>query len=357
MQAPETPENEETRIKALQETGLLFTPFEERFDRITRLASKLLDTPITLVSLVSDKCQWFKSAQGLEATDTPREVSFCGHAILGEDTFVVEDASADPRFADNPLVTGDPHIRFYAGHPLHTDDGSRVGTLCVIDRSPRKFDQEQLEVLRDLAAIAETELQRLHLSDTQDRLVREVKEIERQSMIDLTTRLWNQAAIMKLLRGEIEKAQQGVPLSIAMIRIDHFKTIESRIGIESMSIALRECATRIRKATRGSDHLGRYEGPTFIAVLANCGLERAKGIANDIGRILGEFPIKTPSGEMTVSVSIGLESYKPIHVDPAIFISDCEAALFRAVDRGGNCVEFEPRKFDHRGIVRNLWKK
>jgi len=157
---PAKPGNEEMRMAALRSLDILYTASEERFDRITRLAAHMLGTPIALVSLVTDNSQWLKSTQGLNITETPRDVSFCGHAILGEHTLVVENAAEDPRFSDNPLVTGDPNIRFYAGHPLRTADGSQVGTLCVIDQVPRKLTNDQLKTLRDLAAMAEAELQR-----------------------------------------------------------------------------------------------------------------------------------------------------------------------------------------------------
>jgi len=157
---PGKPDNEEKRMAALRSLDILYTASEERFDRITRLATRTLGTPIALVSLVTEDSQWLKSTQGLDITGTPRDVSFCGHAILGEHTLVVENAAQDPRFADNPLVTGDPHIRFYAGHPLRTADGSQVGTLCVIDQVPRKLTADQLTALRELAALAEAELQR-----------------------------------------------------------------------------------------------------------------------------------------------------------------------------------------------------
>ncbi|MCF8185042.1 MAG: GAF domain-containing protein, partial [Polynucleobacter sp.] len=126
MKIPDTPENEVQRLAALDAMDVLFTPGEERFDRITRLALQVLGTPIALVSLVSEKSQWFKSAQGLDVPETPREISFCGHAILSDETFVVEDAAQDERFFDNPLVTGGPNVRSYAGHPLHSIDGDRI---------------------------------------------------------------------------------------------------------------------------------------------------------------------------------------------------------------------------------------
>jgi PAS domain S-box-containing protein len=155
VQAPAQPINEAERLQALQELGLLDTAPEERFDRITRLAQRLFDVPIALVSLIDKDRQWFKSRQGLDATETPREVSFCGHAILDKDIFQVPDAHADPRFADNPLVTGAPKVRFYAGAPLSIDPQLRIGTLCLIDHEKRELNASEMATLRDLAALVE----------------------------------------------------------------------------------------------------------------------------------------------------------------------------------------------------------
>lgn len=163
MQSPTLPPDEDQRLLALRSLGLLDTPPEDRFDRITRLAATLLDMPIALVSLVDEKRQWFKSAYGLDVRQISRDISFCGHTILDESVFIVPDTQADPRFEDNPLVTGPPHIRFYAGQPLQTPSGQRVGTLCVIDRQPRHLTPSQLALLKDLAQITESELNRLAL--------------------------------------------------------------------------------------------------------------------------------------------------------------------------------------------------
>ncbi|MSO64837.1 MAG: GAF domain-containing protein [Alphaproteobacteria bacterium] len=129
---------------------ILDTPGDAAFDRITRLATKLFETPIALVSLIDKDRQWFKSRQGLEAEKTPRNVAFCAHAIRGTDVFVVNDATRDPRFSDNPLVVADPGIRFYAGAPLMAPNGQNLGTLCVIDRKPRDVDDDQKSPLADL---------------------------------------------------------------------------------------------------------------------------------------------------------------------------------------------------------------
>ena len=161
MRSPRLPANEAKRLAALHCTGLLDTAPEERFDRVTRLARLSLRVPIALISLVAEDRQWFKSSQGLgETAQTPREVSFCAHAILGSKLFEVPDATEDARFADNPLVTGAPHIRFYAGVALHDTAGYRLGTLCVIDRQPRRLSADEKAALHDFAAIAEQEISR-----------------------------------------------------------------------------------------------------------------------------------------------------------------------------------------------------
>jgi PAS domain S-box-containing protein len=163
MLCPPLPDNETQRLASLQACRVLDTAPEERFDRITRIAQASFRVEIALVSLVDADRQWFKSAQGLAATQTPRDISFCGHAILGEDIFEIPDALQDTRFADNPLVTGAPFIRFYAGMPLRAPDGFRVGTLCIIDPQPRRLDARERDILRDLARCVEQELDRLDL--------------------------------------------------------------------------------------------------------------------------------------------------------------------------------------------------
>ena len=154
MIEPGIPADEPARLDALRRLEILDTPPEERFDRITRVAARLFNVPIAAISLIDQDRQWFKSRHGLEAAETPRAVSFCGHTILQEDVLHVADATQDPRFAGNPLVTGEPHIRFYAGMPLRSPDGKALGTLCLIDTKAREFSNSDRRVLDDLAAWA-----------------------------------------------------------------------------------------------------------------------------------------------------------------------------------------------------------
>ncbi len=148
MQIAPLPKNEAARLSALKGLEILDTPEEEMFDEITKLASMICNVPISLVSLIDETRQWFKSHHGLKARETPRSLAFCSHAILGDEMFVVPNAKRDNRFKNNPLVNGDPNVIFYAGIPLALDDQIKLGTLCVIDNKPRELNEEQVQMLR-----------------------------------------------------------------------------------------------------------------------------------------------------------------------------------------------------------------
>lgn len=147
------PANENERLRALRELLLLDTPPEERYDRLARFAAEQLDMPIALLTLVDGQRQWFKSRVGVDVIETPRDISFCGHAIMSNELFVVEDARRDPRFSDNPVVVGAPYVRFYAGAPLSSPSGHHVGTLCVIDTVPRTLGPVELSILEALRSL------------------------------------------------------------------------------------------------------------------------------------------------------------------------------------------------------------
>lgn len=158
MQTAPIPENEAERLAALYALDILDTPNEDRFDRITRLATSLFQVPIAYIAFVDEGRQWFKSACGLSATETGRDVAFCAHTILHNEFLIIPDALADARFADNPLVTGEPYVRFYAGYPLSTPQGYNVGTLCLVDQQPRELAPDERHLLADLGHALEDQL-------------------------------------------------------------------------------------------------------------------------------------------------------------------------------------------------------
>jgi len=172
---------EKERITALHRLEVLDTPGEERFDRFTRLAAASFGVPIALVSLVDTDRQWFKSCVGIDSPGTPRSMAFCSHAVALDDLLVVPDARLDERFAANPLVTGAPHIRFYAGQPVRSLDGQPLGTLCIIDTRPRMLDDAGRRMLRDLAQMVQDELNRAVLVAARD--------AAQQALVDLNARL------------------------------------------------------------------------------------------------------------------------------------------------------------------------
>jgi len=154
---PGTPSDEEARLAALRSLRLLDTKAEERFDRVVRLTKKSFDVPIAYVALIDSDRQWFKSRIGMAPEQTPRNTSFCGHAILQDSPFIVPDARRDARFAGNPMVVGEPFARFYAGQPVRSPNGYKVGTLCIMDKKPRQFGPDEIEILTSLASLVERE--------------------------------------------------------------------------------------------------------------------------------------------------------------------------------------------------------
>lgn len=253
MTPPSIPANEQLRLDTLRALNILDTSAEERFDRLTRLARRLFGVPIALVSLVDANRQWFKSCIGLSSTESPREVSFCGHAILDDGILLVPDALLDERFHDNPLVVDEPGIRFYAGCPLSVANGSKLGTLCLIDVQPREFGEEDRALLRDLARMAEQELAALQLA-TMDEL----------------TLLSNRRGFSALAQHALNVCERlDKPATLLFFDLDGFKGINDRFGHAEGDRALSVFAAQLRQSLRDSDVIGRLGGDEFVALLTS----------------------------------------------------------------------------------------
>jgi diguanylate cyclase (GGDEF)-like protein len=206
MTGSERSVDEGARLEALRRLGLLDTPAEESYDRIVRIAARVLDVPIALVTLVDADRQWFKARIGLDVAETSRDIAFCAHVVAqdSDEVLIVNDASTDRRFSDNPLVLGDPGIRFYAGQPLHAPGGEIVGTLCVIDRQPRQLSGSDLLVLADLAGLVEELMARESMTevvtalDTAERALRASEALHSTTLAALT-----QGVIVARPNGEV----------------------------------------------------------------------------------------------------------------------------------------------------------
>ena len=197
MKAPAFPHDELERLDELESFEILDTEAQFEFDQLTELAQKLFNMPIVLVSLIDSERQWFKSKQGLEACETGRDVSFCGHAILGDEIFEIKNSMEDERFADNPLVTGDPRVIYYIGCPLKTPSGYKVGTLCMIDQKPNSLTDEQKQTFKVLADQVMSQMvlfrQNKHL-----KYKMEIIEAQYQTISENKARLVNNARLASL---------------------------------------------------------------------------------------------------------------------------------------------------------------
>lgn len=312
--------NEVQRQRDLERQGVLDLPEDEHFTRLVQLASTVLETPIALISLVDRDRQWFLARHGLEATETPREMAFCAHAIASDETLVVPDARQDPRFCTNPLVTTDPKIRFYAGTPLQSRDGHNLGTLCVIDRLPRHFSTNQVKLLEDLAQLVLREL-----------------ELRRLATVHPITGFANRISFLEQAKPELERARKaGADLALLAIEIDHFSQIRHRWGQEASDRALEDVAGLLRSQLCPKDLIGQIGDQEFALLMVDANpegaMEWAEAIRCGIAELGGVF---SGSGHR-LQISGGLTLLAPADGGAQDLLLRAERALFLAQGNGHN---------------------
>ena len=312
MLAPPAPADEQERLSQLRSLGILDTPPEERFDRVTRMARRIFDVPIALVSLVDENRQWFKACFGLEVRETERRISFCGHTILNKEALVIEDTWKDVRFADNPLVTGAPNIRFYAGHPLHTHGGQAVGTLCIIDREPRRFDQDDLAMLSDMAGLVEREIMAVQLA-----------------ICDELTRISNRCGFLTLGKYSLDLCRRQLfPAMMIFFDLDRFKSINDNYGHAEGDRALKLFAEQMRESFRTSDLFARLGGDEFVALLTNKNLDAIHALISRFDAALQE---RCTSLDLPYSIdfSYGTVAFEPFkHSCVEDMLMDADRAMY-----------------------------
>lgn len=337
MQAPPKPIDEGSRLQTLHALHLLDTPAEERFDRLTRLAVRFFGVPIAAVALVDETRQWFKSIHGLDLPQTARSVSFCGWTINERATLVVEDATKDARFADNPLVIEDPRFRFYAGHPIFAADDSAIGTFAIFDYVPRRVGDPDAIALRDFASLAENEVRSQKLTTAQLRAMTERAAVA-QDRIDPLTRLWNRPAVLRLLEHEVSHASEtSTSVGVLLVDIDAFRGVNERLGATGGDAALCEIVKRIRASVRPYDSVGRYGGEKFLVLLPGTDEGTAYAAAE---RIRLSVAADTASPHAPVTVSIGVAAVDgPSAGSGERIVRSAEVALQSAKSNGRNRVE------------------
>lgn len=268
MRAPPVPENEALRLDALRTAYCAYAPREERFDRITRTAKRLLHVPIALISIIEQDEQWFRSVQGLEVSHTPRDISFCGYAVALNQPFCIPDTLNDPDFSDNPLVTGPPRIRSYLGWPLEVAPGVAVGSLCVIDTMPRTFGQEDFDALKDLAGMAEAELKVSADANLQNKLLMRLSALQRQGVLDPLTGCWNIRGFRELLALGFDDARKhGTDLAVCHLHVNNLQKVADAARYTNLDAVTTLLAQVLRQRLPAQGALARLGPLDFCALI------------------------------------------------------------------------------------------
>lgn len=338
---PEADDFEQRRLMALRRYRILDTEREAAFDDLTKLASYLCDAPIALISFVDGDRQWFKSEVGLGVSQTKLDVSICAQAILQKDFFVVPDTLKDPRFANNPLVTGEPYVRFYAGALLETNDGYPLGTFCVLDYKPRLLTQEQTDVLSTLARQVVLQLELIHANIQQAEMLEELEQardaLAKQATTDELTGLSNRRAFDERLNQHMALVQRGAPpASLMMADLDFFKSVNDRFGHYVGDEALRNFADLCREVFRATDVIGRWGGEEFVFLLPNTDMAEAEKVAQRLHARLSQNPLAEAEQPIYISTSIGIAALDQT-VSAAVNLQRLDDTLYRAKDQGRNC--------------------
>jgi len=335
------PEDEADRLKSLVEMNILSTARDADLDRITRLTQEHFDLETALISLVDKDRQWFKSRVGLDAQESCRADSFCGHAINSDDMLIVENATKDDRFFDNPAVINAPHVRFYAGQSLHNPAGYRIGTLCVVSSQERRFDAKDQQSLKDFARLAELVLAQRNLSQSQNTLLRSLSHDQRDAMLDPLSGLWNQQGFDLFFKNEAERHYDNDnSFAVILVELDQAKHVCTEYGDELYNEVVKHAADVINQTTNTIDTVTRTEGASFALIVTDINRIQLPILGEKIRKAL----IKTDkfvlaNGQKPFAASIGL-TYVPAALRNDDLrnqaMDHAKKALNEARENGGN---------------------
>lgn len=327
----ETIQREIDRLAALEAFDLLDTPRDEGLDRIVGLIREIFSVEIGIVSLIDAHRQWYKSCTGLAAEEVPREDTFCRYVIDIEEPIVVQDATRDSRFAEHPAVTGESHIRFYAGVPLRTKAGHVIGTVCAIDRRPRSFGNRDLTILTGLAGVSMDRITLLQSAATDsltEALTRRAFKQEADQLISLA------------LRHQHD-------ISCIVLDVDHFKSVNDTHGHAAGDEVLKNVAATCKGALRAGDLLGRLGGEEFAILLPHVDREGALAVAEKVRALIAAQTVDTGEQRLSVTASFGVSALSIIGKDIETLLAQADAAMYKAKHTGRNrCVSWSSLQAD-----------
>ncbi|HEY9827906.1 MAG TPA: EAL domain-containing protein [Stenomitos sp.] len=331
---------EAKRLQMLYQYQILDTLPEQHFDDLTRLVAYICEAPIAAISLIDAKRQWYKSKIGFDSCQEDRGSTFCNHAILQKDVFIIPDALEDPRFATNSFVVGNAQIRFYAGAPLLTPNGLALGTLCILDHRPRHLSAEQVDALGVIAkqVMTQLELRRniFELKKNVEKRQHTEKELLYHVCHDSLTGMPNRTLLIEHLKEALAqfRQQDQTLFAVLFLDLDRFKIVNDSLGHGIGDKLLIHAALRLKACLRSNDMLARLGGDEFVILLKDIKkLEDAIEIASRIQREIS-LPFKLDNFEVFTSLSIGIALSTPEYRNPEEILRDADTAMYRAKASG-----------------------
>jgi diguanylate cyclase (GGDEF)-like protein len=317
----ERAQRERERLEALDQFDLLDAPRDVSFDRIVRLIKEIFSVDIGIVSVIDAHRQWYQACAGLPNAEVPREETFCQLIVESEEPLIVQDATRDARFANNPMVTGEAHIRFYAGVPLKTREGFILGTVCAIDRRPRSFGARDLTILQELAGLAMDRIELLQSAAT-------------DSLTDVLTRRAFKSEAEKLIAQALRHQHD---LSCLVLDVDHFKRVNDTFGHAAGDEVLKAVSAACKTTLRAGDLIGRLGGEEFAILLPHVDKAAAAAVAEKLRMAIAEVKVNGSFGDVSVNASVGTTSLSIVSRDIDTLVAQADAAMYSAKNSGRNC--------------------